>query len=133
MFFNWAENQNATWQLWGGPNQANLFGYHVGQGEWAGTIRGSFLPYYDEASNGRYMVHIGRALSRSQARSRPGPVPNSRRLARRPAEHTEYELRRQRQLSTDFQYIVSPRILVDLGTVDRTSRVHGHLAAEHFV
>ena len=26
-----------TWALWGGPNQSNLFGYHVGQGQWAGT------------------------------------------------------------------------------------------------
>ena len=63
MFFDWAEDQNATWQLWAGPNQANLFGYHVGQGQWAASARGSWLPYYDEASNGRYLVHLGSSLS----------------------------------------------------------------------
>jgi phosphate-selective porin OprO and OprP len=63
MFFDWTEDQNATWQVWGGPNQANLFGYHVGQGQWAGTVRGSYLPYYDEPSNGRYFVHMATSLS----------------------------------------------------------------------
>lgn len=63
MFFDWAEDQNSTWQVWGGPNQANLFGYHVGQGEWAGSVRGTFLPYYDEPTNGRYMTHLGGTLS----------------------------------------------------------------------
>ncbi len=63
MFFNWTEDQYATWALWAGPNQSNLFGYHVGQGQWAGTARGTILPYYDEASNGRYLVHFGGSLS----------------------------------------------------------------------
>ena len=63
MFFDWSEDEYSTWQIWGGPNQANLFGYHVGQGQWAGTLRGSHLLYYDELSNGRYMTHLGGSLS----------------------------------------------------------------------
>jgi phosphate-selective porin OprO/OprP len=62
MFFNWTENQRATWALWGGPNQSNLFGYHVG-GQWAGTARGTYLAWYDEPSNGRYLSHFGGSLS----------------------------------------------------------------------
>ncbi len=98
MFFNWTEDQNATWQLWGGPNQANLFGYHVGQGQWAGTVRGSYLPYYDDLSSGRYMMHLGTSLS-AQARPRTRSVPSAGRPPRRSAEHAQHELARQRKLS----------------------------------
>lgn len=59
MFFNWAEDLNSTWALWAGPNQSNLFGYHVGQGQYAATARGTYLTYYDEAAEGRYLSHWG--------------------------------------------------------------------------
>jgi phosphate-selective porin OprO/OprP len=62
MLFNWREDERATWALWAGPNQSNLFGYHIGN-DFAGTARMTFLPFYDEASQGRYLFHMGGSAS----------------------------------------------------------------------
>jgi phosphate-selective porin OprO/OprP len=40
-------------------NTNNVFAYGVGDGEYAATGRVTWLPYYDEASNGRSLVHLG--------------------------------------------------------------------------
>src|SRR5262249_23936393 len=52
----------ATWALWAGPNQSNIFGYHIGN-QFAGTARITMLPFYDEPSQGRYLFHMGGSAS----------------------------------------------------------------------
>jgi len=60
--FNWTENQRATWSIGVFTNQTGfdqppLFQYD----KWglAATMRGTFLAYYDEPSNGRGLLHTG--------------------------------------------------------------------------
>ena len=36
MLFNWSENELMTWALWMGPNNSNIFAYHIGN-DYAGT------------------------------------------------------------------------------------------------
>ena len=57
-FFDWSENQDATWAVGLYANQSDSFGYAIGN-ETATTGRLTFLPYYDAASNGAYLWHIG--------------------------------------------------------------------------
>lgn len=40
-------------------NTTNVYAFGVGDGEYAVTGRVTYLPYYDEASNGRSLVHVG--------------------------------------------------------------------------
>jgi phosphate-selective porin OprO/OprP len=115
MFFNWTEQQNSTWQLWGGPNQANLFGYHVGQGEWAGTMRGTYLPYYDEASNGRYMVHLGTSLSARKPDQGQDRFRIRGDLRDGPPSTLNTNYLDSGSFLTDFQYIISPEFLAIWG------------------
>lgn len=61
MVFNWTEDERATWALWAGASQSNLFGYGIGDGEYAVTARGTILPYYD--AEGRYLLHLGVSAS----------------------------------------------------------------------
>ena len=128
MFFNWTEEQNSTWQLWGGPNQANLFGYHVGQGEWAGTMRGTYLPYYDEASNGRYMVHLGTSLSARKPDQGQDRFRVRGDLRDGPPSTLNTNYLDSGSFLTSFQYIISRRIPGDLGSVDGSGRVHGNIS-----
>jgi phosphate-selective porin OprO/OprP len=58
MLFDWTEDLRSTWALWCGPNNSNPFAYHIGN-QFAGTVRGTYLPYYDEISQGRYLIHLG--------------------------------------------------------------------------
>jgi len=58
MLFDWTADRRSTWALWCGPNSTNPFGYHLGN-QFAGTGRVTYLPYYDEISQGRYLIHLG--------------------------------------------------------------------------
>jgi phosphate-selective porin OprO/OprP len=59
--FRTTENQRANIQLGAYHNSVYDSGttYDIGSGAWIGGGRGTWCPYYDEASNGRYMVHTG--------------------------------------------------------------------------
>ncbi len=57
-FFNWREDQSGTWAVGMFSNQADSFGYGIGD-ETAVTGRLTWLPYYDEPSNGAYLWHLG--------------------------------------------------------------------------
>ncbi|HEX4413798.1 MAG TPA: porin [Lacipirellulaceae bacterium] len=57
-FFDWTECEDATWAVGLYANQADSFGYAIGD-EVATTGRLTYLPYYDEPSDGRYLWHIG--------------------------------------------------------------------------
>lgn len=58
--FNTAESQLASWQL--GVYKNNVydsgFTYNIGDA-WMYGGRATWTPYYDEESNGRYLVHLG--------------------------------------------------------------------------
>jgi phosphate-selective porin OprO/OprP len=58
-FFRTTENQRANLQMGAYHNNVYDSGttYDIGSGAWTGNLRGTWTPYYDEASNGRYMVH----------------------------------------------------------------------------
>jgi phosphate-selective porin OprO/OprP len=82
--FNAICEDRATYAIGIFRNTANPFAFGVGDGELAGTARLTFLPYYDEASEGRRLIHLGVAASvrepdggqtriRSRASLRNGP------------------------------------------------------------
>ena len=62
MAFNWTENQRATWAIGTFTNQTGYdqpptFVYdHWGLDM---TMRATYLPWYDEASGGRGLLHLG--------------------------------------------------------------------------
>ena len=58
MLYDWVADMRLTWALWCGPNNTNPFAFHIGN-QYAGTGRVTFLPYYDEVSQGHYLFHIG--------------------------------------------------------------------------
>ncbi len=60
--FNWRNDLEGTWAFGGFANQADSFGYGIG-GELAFTGRMTWLPYYDEASDGAYLWHVGCSAS----------------------------------------------------------------------
>lgn len=57
-FFDWREDQSGTWAVGVFSNQADSFGYGIGN-ELAVTGRLTWLPYYDEPSGGAYLWHVG--------------------------------------------------------------------------
>jgi phosphate-selective porin OprO/OprP len=61
-FFNWTKDQNATWAVGIFGNNDDNFGYSLGN-DYALTGRATWLPYYDEPSDGRYLLHFGVAGS----------------------------------------------------------------------
>jgi phosphate-selective porin OprO/OprP len=70
---NTAFDQRATWQLSATHNQANIFGFNVGDGEYNYCARGTCLPVYEDG--GRELLHVGvgvshRTLDDRQARFR---------------------------------------------------------------
>jgi phosphate-selective porin OprO and OprP len=84
MFWNWTEDERATWSIGVFKNTQNVFSFGVGDGEYATTGRLTWLPWYDEASEGRRMLHLGvsgsyrsndqdRLRFRSRASLRNGP------------------------------------------------------------
>jgi phosphate-selective porin OprO/OprP len=64
LLFNWTENRRVTWQLSATHNQANIFGFNVGDGEYnyAGRVTG--LPVYRD--DGRQLVHLGFSYNHRQ-------------------------------------------------------------------
>jgi phosphate-selective porin OprO/OprP len=76
--------ERATYAVGFFRNTQNVFAYGIGDGEWAGTGRLTFLPYYDEKTEGSRLIHLGAACSvrepdtgqariRSRASLRNGP------------------------------------------------------------
>ncbi len=62
MFLNeWGE-ERGTWWLGAFANNSNPFGYGIGD-DWCVTGRATWLPYYDEPSDGRYLWHWGMSAS----------------------------------------------------------------------
>jgi phosphate-selective porin OprO and OprP len=56
--FNWLEDQRGTWAVGLYSNQADSFGFGLGDAV-AVTGRLTWLPYYDEPTNGAYLWHVG--------------------------------------------------------------------------
>lgn len=55
---DWREDLNGTFSIgWFGAED-DQFGFSLGN-DYAGTARLTWLPYYDEPSEGRYLVHLG--------------------------------------------------------------------------
>jgi phosphate-selective porin OprO/OprP len=64
MTFNHNESQTMTWAVGAFREGSDDFGSDIGDsGERAVTSRITFLPYYDEASEGRYLFHLGSSFS----------------------------------------------------------------------
>jgi phosphate-selective porin OprO and OprP len=62
MFFNeWGE-ERGTWWIGAFANNSNPFGYGIGD-DWCVTGRLTWLPYFDEPSDGRYLWHWGMSAS----------------------------------------------------------------------
>jgi phosphate-selective porin OprO/OprP len=66
MFYNWTENQRATWAM--GVYKGNVgtdpgFIDQSDYGNWSATGRVTCLPWYDEATNGAGLLHLGFAWS----------------------------------------------------------------------
>lgn len=73
--WNWSQNRRMTYAVGYFKNvtNGNVFNVGDGQGEIAGRM--TWLPYYDEPSNGRYFMHVGiggaqRAIDNSLIRYR---------------------------------------------------------------
>lgn len=63
MFWNVSDNERATYHLGFFKNTTNVFAYGIGDGEYAVDGRLSWLPWYDEDSKGRGLLHLGIAGS----------------------------------------------------------------------
>ncbi len=60
LIWNWAENRRMTYAAGLFKNvQYSPYAFGVGNGAYSADGRFTFLPYYDAASNGRYLVHMG--------------------------------------------------------------------------
>jgi len=59
MVYDTYAEERGTWALGGFKSTTNPFAYGVGDGEYNATGRVTFLPFYDEASKGRYLLHLG--------------------------------------------------------------------------
>lgn len=59
MIWDMAENKRATYHMGVFKNTSNVFAYGVGDGEYAVDGRVSWLPWYDEDSKGRGLLHVG--------------------------------------------------------------------------
>ena len=78
MAFGWAENERATWQIGTFRTNSDNTGNDSFDSGQALTMRGTWLPLYDEASGGRRYLHLGAAYSfrdadRNQVRFRNTP------------------------------------------------------------
>ncbi len=86
--YNTAYDEHVTWAIGEYKFGQNVYGWGVGDGEYETAGRLTWLPYYDEPTNGRYLLHLGIAgkyadLDENQARFRtrgdirsgpPGPL-----------------------------------------------------------
>lgn len=86
IFDNW-NDKNGTWAAGVFKNTQNGYAFDTGDGEYAATSRVTWLPWYDEPSEGRYLLHLGvsgsyrdtdqdrlRIRSRGSLRNGPGPL-----------------------------------------------------------
>lgn len=86
IFDNWNEKRG-TWAAGVFKNTQNAYAYDTGDGEYAVTGRVTYLPWYDEPSEGRYLLHVGmsgsyrdpdqnrlRIRSRGSLRNGPGAL-----------------------------------------------------------
>jgi phosphate-selective porin OprO and OprP len=60
--YNWTEDERATWAIGWFGNSSDVFGYSLGN-DYALTGRATWLPYYDELTQGRYLWHVGASAS----------------------------------------------------------------------
>ncbi|MBN2291785.1 MAG: hypothetical protein JXM70_05130 [Pirellulales bacterium] len=83
MAFDWSEDENMTWAIGGFVNEIpdNPPLYHNDHGQAAVTMRLTWLPWYDEATNGRGLLHLGAGYSYRSTR------PNLLRLRSHPESH----------------------------------------------
>ena len=65
MAFDWSENERMTWAIGGFINDSpdNPPRYQSDEGQGAVTMRVTCLPWYDEATEGRGLFHLGAAYS----------------------------------------------------------------------
>ena len=78
MAFGHTENEQATWHVGTFRTNSNNVGNDSFDSGQAVTMRGTCLPYWDEASDGRYYLHLGagysyRDASSNQVRFRNSP------------------------------------------------------------
>ncbi len=97
MVFNWNEAETMTWWLggyaWQSVNPYNAFPKDTSyddNGGYAFDARTTWLPWYDEATEGRGLLHLGMNYTyREIATLKPGTAPtvNRYRIAQRPDAH----------------------------------------------
>jgi phosphate-selective porin OprO and OprP len=59
MVWNWLPSKRGTYAIGAFKNVTNPFMFNVGDGQAEGAARATWLPWYDEASGGRYFAHMG--------------------------------------------------------------------------
>jgi phosphate-selective porin OprO/OprP len=59
LLWNYNEAQTVTWHTSVTKNSYNVFAYDSGSSGWDYANRVTWTPIYDEASHGRYLVHLG--------------------------------------------------------------------------
>ena len=87
MFWDTYLNERGTWSTGVFKGTFNAFQFNTGDGEYAWTSRVTYLPWYDEASEGRSLLHLGiagsirdpdgigpRYRARPSLRNGPGPL-----------------------------------------------------------
>lgn len=67
MFWDTSENKRWHYSLGTFKNNNNIFAFGVGDGEYAVDARLAHLLWYDEPTDGRYLVHVGAAVSHRDA------------------------------------------------------------------
>jgi hypothetical protein len=63
MTFGWAENERATWQIGTFRTNSDNVGNDSFDSGQALTMRGTWLPFWDDATDGRSYLHLGVAYS----------------------------------------------------------------------
>jgi phosphate-selective porin OprO/OprP len=62
MAWNWSDNKRMTYAVGFFKNVTNGFAYNIGDGQDEVAGRVTWLPYYDQANNGRNFVHLGMGM-----------------------------------------------------------------------
>jgi phosphate-selective porin OprO/OprP len=63
MTYGWAENERATWQIGTFRTNSDNIGNDTFESGQALTLRGTWLPFWDDATDGRSYLHLGVAYS----------------------------------------------------------------------
>jgi len=82
-FYRNTHEERALWSLGVFKNIQNGFDYGVFDGGYATSGRVSFLPYWDEPTNGRYMLHLGASFRYGDLGVINGSTPGQIRLRSR--------------------------------------------------